>query len=113
MPEATGVEPDGLALIETTLTVNGADLEITTVDTLDDDLTHLPLFDLTHDPLIYNFNLTDGEQASYRYFMSYPDQVGDYIKWTDIFLNIDGVSRFYDSSEHVFSVTTDSNTLLQ
>jgi hypothetical protein len=43
-------------------------------DTLGEGLTHLPLFDLTQDPLTFSFHLEDGGQATFRYFVRFPDR---------------------------------------
>lgn len=113
LPEMNGVEPAGIALVETTVSFSGVGLDLLAVETLSEGLTHVPLFDLTQSPLEYRFHLEAGEEASYRYFVRFPDQIGDYVKQTGLYLELGGMTVPYDNFAHVFSVMTDSSDLLQ
>ena len=113
LPENSGVEPAGISLVETTVSFEGAGMDLLAVDTLSEGLIHLPLFDLTQSPLEYSFHLETGEEATYRYFVRFPDQIGDYVKQTELHLELEGMTVPYDNYAHVFTVPTDSSDLLQ
>jgi Tol biopolymer transport system component/flagellar hook assembly protein FlgD/fibronectin type 3 domain-containing protein len=112
-PESTGVEPAGIGLIQTTVSFEGAGSNLLAIDTLASGLTHLSLFGLKEPPLEYRFSLEEGTQATYRYFVRFPDTIGDYAKKTELFLELDGTAVAYDTYEHVFTVATDSTELLR
>jgi hypothetical protein len=112
-PESTGPEPAGIGLIQTTVSFEGAGSNLLAIDTLASGLTHLSLFGLKEPPLEYRFSLEEGTQATYRYFVRFPDQIGDYAKTTELFLELDGTAVAYDTYEHVFTVATDSTELLR
>lgn len=112
LPEAAVPEAGGVTLIESRVRLLGADLDLQTVDTLGEGLSHQPLFELTHTPLSYTFHLADGEQAVYRYFVRIADHQGDYDKSTSVLLGLDdGFVPFADYPSG-FSVGDDSYTLL-
>jgi hypothetical protein len=112
-PAAGEIAPSGIALLETTVALAGATLDLTAVDTLGTGLTHLPLYDLTQTPLTYRFRLTDGDVASYRYFVRLPDQAGDYQKETELSMDLGGSAVPYAHYMQVFTLATDSANLLQ
>jgi hypothetical protein len=112
-PESDGPEPAGIGLVQTTVSFQGAGIDLLAVDTLDPGLTHLSLFGLREPPLEYRFSLQDGTQAIYRYFVRFPDQAGDYLKKTELFLELDGTAVAFDAHDHLFTVATDSGQLLQ
>jgi streptogramin lyase len=113
VPDATGPEPAGIGLIQTTVSFEGAGMDLIAIDTLDPGLTHLSLFGLKEPPLEYRFSLEDGTQAIYRYFVRFPDQIGDYAKKTELLLELEGTAVSYDAYEHVFTVAIDSEELLR
>lgn len=113
LPEIAEIEPAGIALVETSVSLAGTTLDVTAKDTLGAGLEHLPLFDLTQEPLEYRFHLTDGETATYRYFVRVPDRAGEYQKETALSMNVEGISIPYDRYMQVFTLSTDSADLLQ
>lgn len=113
LPDAGEIEPAGIALFETTVSLAGTELDLTAIDTLDPGLTHLPLFNLTQTPLEFRFHLTNGDTASYRYFVRFPDQAGEYQKETALFMDVEGGTIPFGSYTHIFALPTDSADLLQ
>jgi hypothetical protein len=112
LPVTEGIEPAGIGLVETKVSFDGAGMDLLAVDTLAEGLTHLPLFDLTRSPLEYSFTLEMGEEATYRYFVRFPDRIGDYLKQTDLSLKLEGRSVPFDNYAHLLTVSTDSGDLL-
>ena len=113
VPESTGPEPAGIGLIQTTVSFEGAGMDLVAIDALGPGLTHLSLFGLRAPPLEYRFSLEESTQATYRYFVRFPDQVGDYAKKTELFLELDGTAVSHDTYAHVFTVPVDSTQLLR
>lgn len=113
LPAAAEIEPAGIALLESTVSLEGTALDLSAIDTLDPALKHLPLFDLTQMPLEFRFHLTDGDTGSYRYFIRFPDQAGEYLKETALSMNVGGMTIPYAHYAHVFTLATDSADLLQ
>ena len=105
-------EPFGIGLLETAVGISGVDISVTAVETLDEALTPLPLFDLNQSDLAYHLDLRDSEPQSYYYFVRFPNQVGDFTKQTDIFLNLGNEDVLFGSLRQTFSVATDSTLLL-
>jgi hypothetical protein len=112
LPEVETVGAHSTALVETTVTGHGAALDVRASETHPEGMEYLPLFDLRHDGLVFEFTLDEEESYSYRYFVRLADEAGDYTKRTDIELLISGQYGYYDSYSQTLSVADDSASLL-
>jgi hypothetical protein len=113
LPDTVRPEAAGIALLETRIRLQDSGLELQITDTLGDGLTHLPLFDLTQSPLNYHFNLEDGKEAAWRYFVRFANRQGDFAKTTAVSLGFEGEYAPLADRPAGFSVGDDSRTLLQ
>ncbi|MDT8375086.1 MAG: Ig-like domain-containing protein [Bacteroidales bacterium] len=111
-PDEETVEAADTILIEKKVTLYGAGMDIRTIETLDDRLDYLQLFDLNRDKLEYTFSLADGESHSYRYFMRMPDLAGDFFTETRAEIMAGGMYQFFDNYEDVLTVSDASSDIL-
>lgn len=84
-----------IALLQTTIRLHGAALELKAEDILGEGMLHRPLFGLTHPPES-RFSLRADEEASYRYFVEFTEEIDEYSKTTRIFLRLDGDYPWFD-----------------
>jgi hypothetical protein len=111
-PDNEPVGAHSTVLVETTVTANGATLDVRAMEVLGAGVEYLPLFDLTEESLVFEFTLGDGESQSYRYFIRLPNVAGEHDKNTWIDLNINGQYEVYELFSYVFTVPDDTGTLL-
>ncbi len=112
LPDEAVTQPGGVSLLQTNIKVRGAELDLKAVESLDRELTHLPLFDLTRQPLQWRLHLQDEEETSYRYFVRFADLEGLFGKQTAISLLINGDYILFDRFDEGFVLVNDSATLL-
>ena len=112
---AESAEPKAgeIILWETRVKPYGTGMTLMAEETLNERLTHLPLFNLTQVPLEYVFQLEDGEEATYRYFIRIADEAGELTKKTKISLGLSEGFVPFDSYEYTLNIAEDSRSLLQ
>jgi hypothetical protein len=113
LPETAALQSGGIALLETKVRLEGSAFDLKAVEKLDDGLTHLPLFSLTHDPLEFAFRLAESGEASYRYFVRAVDRTGAYGKETEVLLGLDGDYTLFDRYTFAWAIDCDSVSLVQ
>ncbi|MDH3976294.1 MAG: Ig-like domain-containing protein [Deltaproteobacteria bacterium] len=102
-----------VVLLGNRIKLHGGGMEMKAVETPGEGLAPLPLFGLTPDPLEYSFYLEGGGEKVYRYFVRVDDEEGDYTKKTDVYINSGSGYDFFESYPYHFSVSDDSESLLQ
>lgn len=113
LPEDSGPKAGEIVLWETRVKLHGTAMALKAEEKLDEHLTHLPLFDLTQTPLEYVFQLENGEEATYRYFVRIADEAGEVSKETEVSLGLSGGFVPFDSYGYRFNIAEDSRLLLQ
>lgn len=87
--EESDYRAGGVYLIKTSVTSNGGDFNVLAEDVLDPAIKYLPIFELSHNNLIFELSLLDGVSSTYSYFIEVPELVGTYYKETSLSLQVD------------------------
>jgi hypothetical protein len=90
-------------LVASRVKLNGAELDLTAIESLGEGLLHLSTFGLEKQSLEYKFHLEDNEEYIYRYFIKGSENA-EYSKSTSLYLETDEESLLFDRYPFSFSI---------